>query len=156
MKKVVVVQVRGGIGLSPKVKDTLNMLRLRRKNACTVIDNSDIYTGMLLRVKDYVTWGEIDTDTLKLLLEKRGRLPGNKSLTEDYLKSKVKMGFADVAKNIIDGKLKFKDVPGLKSFFRLNPPVHGFEHAGTKKAFSLGGALGYRGIKINDLLKRMV
>lgn len=155
MKKVVVVQIRGGIGLNPRVKDTLNMLRLRRKNACTVIDSNDIYKGMLIRVKDYVTWGEIDADTLKILLEKRGRLPGNKPLTEEYLKSKVKLNFADFAKNVFEGKLKFKDVPGLKSFFRLNPPIKGFEKGGIKKAFSLGGAIGYRGAKINDLIKRM-
>ncbi len=43
-----------------------------------------------------------------------------------------------------------------KLLFRLNPPRRGFERKGIKKPFNLGGAYGYRGSKINDLIKRMV
>ena len=43
-----------------------------------------------------------------------------------------------------------------KPFFRLNPPRGGYERKGTKVAFKAGGALGYRGTKINDLIKRMI
>ena len=43
-----------------------------------------------------------------------------------------------------------------KNFFRLHPPRKGFGRKGTKKTFSAGGALGYRGEKINDLIKRMI
>jgi len=41
-------------------------------------------------------------------------------------------------------------------FFALMPPKGGFEKKGIKMPFNKGGALGYRGDKINDLLKRMV
>ena len=47
-------------------------------------------------------------------------------------------------------------MPGLKQFFKLNPPRSGFERKGIKVPFSLGGALGYRKNNINDLIKRMV
>ncbi len=40
--------------------------------------------------------------------------------------------------------------------FRLNPPSKGYGRKGIKIAFSQGGALGYRGEKINDLVKRML
>jgi large subunit ribosomal protein L30 len=43
-----------------------------------------------------------------------------------------------------------------KKFFRLNPPRGGFGRKGIKIPFKVGGALGYRGNKINDLIKRMV
>ena len=43
-----------------------------------------------------------------------------------------------------------------KKFFRLHPPRKGFERKGIKIPFKLGGALGYRGEKINDLIKRML
>ena len=59
-------------------------------------------------------------------------------------------------KDIFSFKRKLKDVPGLKNFFRLSPPVKGFDRKGIKVQFSLGGALGYRKEKINDLIKRMV
>lgn len=39
--------------------------------------------------------------------------------------------------------------------YRLNPPRKGFGRKGIKLPFKLGGALGDRGEKINDLLKRM-
>jgi large subunit ribosomal protein L30 len=40
--------------------------------------------------------------------------------------------------------------------FRLNPPRKGYSHKGAKLPFAKGGALGDRGVKINDLIKRMV
>ncbi len=43
-----------------------------------------------------------------------------------------------------------------KLIFRLNPPRGGFERKGIKTPFSLGGALGNRGEKINDLIKKMI
>jgi large subunit ribosomal protein L30 len=43
-----------------------------------------------------------------------------------------------------------------EGYFRLNPPRGGYGRKGIKKGFSEGGALGYRGEKINDLIKKMV
>ena len=65
------------------------------------------------------------------------------------------MDYETFAKAFLDNKVKLKDVPGLRLNFRLKPPVHGFEKNGIKKQFSLGGALGYRGDAMNDLLRRM-
>ena len=53
---------------------------LTRKNCCIVVDNNPTYLGMLVKLRDYVTWGEIDQETFKLLLKERGRLSGNKAL----------------------------------------------------------------------------
>lgn len=138
------------------MKDTFKMLRLYKKNTCTIIPNTEDYIGMLKKIKDYATWGELNQETLKLLLEKRGKLPGNKSLTEDYLKQKLKLDFDSFIKEIFAFKKKLKDLPGLKLFFRLSPPKKGFERKGIKTPFSLGGVLGYRKEKINDLIQRMV
>ena len=51
--------------------------------------------------------------------------------------------------------LKKREEKG-KSCYRLHPPIGGFERKGTKKSFKQKGALGNRGEKINDLIKRMV
>ena len=154
--KLAVVQVRGTIGMNRKLIDTLNLLKLIRKNSCAVVENDRNHLGMLILLKDYVTWGEINEETCRLLLEKRGRIVGNKPLTKQYLKDKTKMSFDEFTKNFVNSKIKLKDVPGLKSFFRLKPPTGGFDREGIKKPFSLGGALGYRKDNINNLIKRML
>ena len=42
-----------------------------------------------------------------------------------------------------------------RACYTLHPPRGGFERKGTKVSFKAGGALGYRGEKINILLERM-
>ncbi|PIO08990.1 50S ribosomal protein L30 [Candidatus Woesearchaeota archaeon CG08_land_8_20_14_0_20_43_7] len=54
------------------------------------------------------------------------------------------------------GKKDPKDSKKLKKYFTLAPPVGGFERGGIKTQFTKGGALGYRGDKINDLIKKMI
>ena len=51
-------------------------------------------------------------------------------------------------------RAKVKDAKAMA--FRLNPPSKGYGRKGIKIAFSQGGALGNRGEKINDLIKRML
>ena len=47
-----------------------------------------------------------------------------------------------------------KDVEAAKPVCRLHPPVKGYE--GNKRSYRNGGALGYRGEAINDLINRML
>lgn len=49
-----------------------------------------------------------------------------------------------------------RDPKKTKAFFRLNSPKKGFGRKGIKVPFSIGGALGNRGAKINDLIRRML
>lgn len=154
--KIAIVRVRGRMNIKKKIDDTLKMLRLYDKNNCVIIDETKSNIGMMQKIKDYITWGEIDAKTFNLLLTKRGKLPGNKSLTEEYLKEKLNMGFDSFSKDFFDSKKKLKDIPGVKLVFRLRPPSKGFERKGIKKPFSMGGALGYRKEKINELIQRMI
>ncbi len=156
LSRIAVVRVRGECKLRQEIKDTFKMLRLYKKNNCVVIRSTPTYLGMLEKVKDFVTWGEIDEKTFKDLIKKRGRLPRKKPLTESYLKEKTKLDFDSFTKEFFEFKKDLKDIPGLKRFFRLQPPIKGFERKGIKKPFSMGGALGYRKDKINELISRMV
>ena len=142
-EKIAVIRIRGGIGIRHDIKKTLNFLRLYKQNYCVVVPKTQSYLGMINKVKDYVTWGEIDEETFNMLVEKRA---------EEY------KGRETDRKGIISYKRKFIVINGkkIKPFFRLNPPKKGFEKKGIKKPFSVGGALGYRKEKINDLLKRMI
>lgn len=151
-----VVRVRGTIGPLEKVEDTMRMLYLYRKHYCVIVPSTPDYLGMLQKIKDYVTFGEINEATLVGLLRKRGKLAGSKPLPVGYVKQKTGMTEDVFAKAVLEFKAKLRDVAGLKLFFRLNPPVKGFERGGIKKPFSIGGVLGYRGAKINELIKRML
>jgi len=42
------------------------------------------------------------------------------------------------------------------NLYTLQPPRKGYGRKGIKMAFTKGGALGYRGDKINDLIQRMI
>ncbi len=156
MNKVVVIRIRGGIGVKKTLKDTMSMLRLYKKHTCVILNNTPSTVGMVKKLKDYVTWGEIDEPTIKLLLSKRGKLPGNKPLTEEYVKEKLKLTIDEFTKEFVTDKKQLKDIPGFKQFFRLSPPIKGFERKGIKKPFSLGGSLGYRKDKINELIHKMI
>src|SRR3989344_227022 len=111
MNKIAVIRIRGSIGVRKEIKDTMNMLRLYNKNHCIVIDNSPKFVGMLRKIKDYVTWGEIEEKTFKELLAKRGKTIGKKSLTEQYLKEKTKLSIEEFAKEFFNSKKTLKNFP---------------------------------------------
>ena len=150
-----VVRVRGSVGVRGDIADTLKMLRLHRVNHCVIIPNTETYKGMLNKVKDYITYGEIDKDTLIKLILKRGRLPGNKRLNEEKIKELTDLSVEELSEKIINGEITLKNTP-LKPVFRLHPPKKGYDKGGIKKPFSVGGALGYRGSEINKLLDKMI
>jgi len=154
-KLFAVIRIRGTVDVRREIEDTLKMLRLHKPNHLVLVDNRPSYLKMLQKVKDYVTWGEIDAETLAELIRKRGRISGNRKLTEEYIKNVLKF---DSLENFVDSllslKVCLKDLKGVKPVFRLHPPRKGFE--AKKKPFTLGGSLGYRGEAINDLIKRMI
>jgi large subunit ribosomal protein L30 len=110
--------------------------------------------GMLKRVQSYVTWGEISKETLAELLTKRGRLAGDKELTEEYAKKVGCNSLSDLAEAIANCKVDYSKLPQIQPVFKLHPPRKGFKGT-TKKNFRAGGEAGYRGEAINDLVKRM-
>ena len=115
--KIAVIRIGGGTRNKTEIDSTFKMLNLPRKFSCVVIDDSPVKIGMIKKIKDQITYGKINEETIALLKkrEEKGR-----------------------------------------GFYRLHPPVGGFERKGTKRSFKEGGALGDRGEKINDLIKRMV
>ena len=149
-----VIRVRGRTGIKKNLADTLDMLNLTRISHAVVIPETPSYKGMLQKGKDYITWGEISEETYKLLLAERGRLPGKKRVTEEYVKENTDYDSIDsLATALYNGETTLKEV-GLKPIFRLNPPRKGYEN--TKKAFNEGGSLGYRSENINELIEKMI
>ena len=164
--KVAVVRIRGTVNVDGRIKTTLDLLKIKYKNNCNVVELDDTYKGMINKAKDYVTYGPVDKETFKEMLLKRGEILQNK--TEDAKNETIKINdetikslnpnfksvdeFVDV---FFENKAKLSDI-NLKLPFRLTPPTKGFERKGIKIPYTLGGALGNRETAINGLLKRMI
>ena len=148
-----IVRVRGTIHSRHDVVETLHHLHLTRANHATILPEAPSVGGMLTRVQGYVTWGEADPGTIELLLRARGETVQGEPLTDtnvgDALRAK---DLPEVTRRIAEAGMP--RVAGLKPLFRLKAPKGGWRS--TKRAYSLGGALGYRGRAINDLVRRMV
>ena len=154
IKSIIVIKVRGTISARRETRETLDLLRLTHTNHAILIDNRPAYKGMLQRVNNYVTWGEPTKETVVALLEKRGRLAGDKKLAE-HLAVTGYQTIDELADDILSGKVAYKNLPAIEARFKLHPPSKGY-HGAIKKSFRTGGEAGYRGEAINDLVKRMI
>jgi len=147
------IRIRGKPGISKEIEDAMRILGLSKKHICVLVNKKPELEGMIKKVKDYITWGEISEETLEKMIEKRGRLEGDKRIDKEFLKAKKIKSFKELASDVIKGKMNLKKI-GIKPYFRLSPPSKGFK--GSIKQHYPKGALGYRKEKINDLLKRMI
>ncbi len=154
-----IIRIRGQPDTPYDVEYTLKLLRLHRRFYCTLYHSKTPgLDGMLFKAKDWITWGEISKNVLIELLRKRGRTVGNKPLTDNIVKEKLKLkgGIEELAEKLLSGEITLNKIENIiKPVFRLHPPKGGFK--GTiKRPFGAGGELGYRGEKINELLMRMI
>jgi len=148
-----IVRVRGSLHARHDIVETLRFLHLTRPNHATVLAEAPSVRGMLTKVQGYVTWGEAEPETVSLLLEQRGETATGGRLTAEAV-SQLGAG-ADVptlGRSVAEKGLT--GVPGVRPLFRLRAPKGGWRS--TKKPFALGGALGYRGRSINELVRRMM
>ncbi len=138
---IAIVRVRGVAGIKPDIRKTMELLRLNKKHHCVLYPKmTKQLEGMLNVAKDYITWGEISQETLKELVSKRGRLPGDKRVDGKDVDA--------IVKSIEKGEeVKIKPV------FRLHSPRKGW---GDIKLRYPEGALGPRGKEMDELILRMV
>ena len=163
-KSLAVIRIRGPVRVKGVVEDTMKRLNLFTRNMCVIVPKTPSILGMVMKVKDYVTYGEIDDETLKLLKEKRGKKEKKdlkekkeeKGLKEENDKKEAMPSEPSKPSKPTEPSRPPKPPKPSKPSFTLHPPRGGFERKGIKKSFNIGGALGYRGQKINDLIKRMV
>lgn len=154
-KCLAVVRVRGLSSIFREVKETMKMLHLERNYHATLVDNRPAYLGMLKKAQNYVAWGEISKETLSLLLKKRGRLVGDKKLTDEYAQKVGKKSLDELVDALFKGEVEFYQLPNMKPVFRLHPPSKGFKGK-VKRSYASGGVAGYRAEAINDLLLQMI
>ena len=84
-----VIRARSDRGVTVKIRDTMAMLNLTRVNHATILPSAPSYLGMLNKAKDYITWGEVDSELIANLLKERGRMVGDKPVTDKSIKENI-------------------------------------------------------------------
>ena len=96
--------------MNRKIQDTLKMLRMHKVNHGVLIWAEKSYLGMLNKCKDYIAYGEIDEKSLVRLLRARGKVEGNKPLTEEHIKNLTKYkSMKELAQALIQGEIQYKE-----------------------------------------------
>jgi large subunit ribosomal protein L30 len=149
----IVVRVRGTIHARHDIVETLRNLHLTRANHATIVPEAASFRGMLYAAQGYITWGEAEPETVDLVLRERGETMEGHRLTPETASGLLSgKDLTEVVRTVAQqGLLK---VAGLKPLLRLKAPKGGWKS--TKKPYALGGALGYRGRSVNDLVRRMI
>ena len=137
---IAIIRIKGLVNVKKDIEETMQRLRLKKKFSCVVVEENKEIEGMIKKIRNHVTFGKIDDETLKLLIEKRGRKPGNKLVKKEEIEKIVE-------------EIKNNNIKKIKPFFRLHPPIKGFKNIKTHYP---RGDLGDRKEKINELLRRMI
>jgi large subunit ribosomal protein L30 len=155
-KVVLAIRVRGQVRVRPQIEDTLDKLLLGRLHQARLFSVTPSLEGMIVKAKDYITWGEPSEEVIERLLLKRGRTTGNVRLTDAYVKKNSSHASVKaLAKAIASGKGSVSDVEGLKPVFRLTPPIKGYRGK-RNLPVGMGGITGDRGEGISELALRMI
>lgn len=148
-----VVLVRGLVNVRDAIRETVRRLRLTRVNHLVIVPETEQMKGMLNLAQGYITWGEVDKGTLEYILLRWGRFEGDVPVTKEAVEKRAGVSWDGFLDAVLNGSIKLSDV-GIKPI-RLHPPRKGYGRGGVKLTFKEGGALGYRGEQINELLRRM-
>ena len=148
-----VIRIRGSAAKRNEMNDTLDMMRLKAPNNCVLLPENEVTKGMLEKIKDLATWGEVDKEMLVKMLQKRLRMKGNKRIGKNIKDVVGYDSFESLAEEILQGKIKLKSLEKINPVFRLTPPSKGLK---SVKLPYPKGDLGYRGKEINKLLERMI
>jgi large subunit ribosomal protein L7e len=161
-KLALVIRIRGIMGVSPKVKKVLQLLRLRQINNAVFVRLNKATLQMLQLVCPYVAWGYPNMKTVRELIYKRGfgKVSGRRtplvdnSVIESVLGSKDIICMEDLVHEIFTVGPNFKKANNFLWPFKLSSPLGGF----SKKLlhYNEGGEAGNREEEINKLAQRML
>ena len=154
---ILAMRLKGAFGTPIYLNTALSTLRLKKRFNAVLLENKVNVLGMLRNVKDYVTWGEVKTPEIAMLLKERGEIEGGFMVTDDTVKKTFGEDSVDsLAEGLTRGRISLDSLwaKGLRPVFRLRPPSGGFETT-IKRPYGSRGELGARGTKLSELLERM-
>ena len=153
-KAFLVVRISGQADVPYWAVTTMKLLKLEKKYRATIIPEKDNTIGMLRKIQHYVSWQEIDIETVKELLDKKARKSGYKKVTNEDITSIGFTSIDELATSLAEGKTSLSKLKPLKPWFALDPPRHGFKRS-TKKLYGQKGVLGYNK-ELSVIVKRMM
>ena len=109
---------------------------------------------MLRKVQHYLSWQEIDIETTKELLDKKGRKSGYKKITDEDVSKAGFKTIDELATSLSEGKTSMAKIKPIKPWFALSPPRQGFKRS-TKRLYGQKGILGHNK-ELTNLVKRMM
>ncbi len=97
---IAAIRVRGDVDVRRKTSNTLENLKLEKRNQCVIYKDDESIKGMLNLSKDYITYGKISEETIEKLSERKGEeiKHGDKINL-----SPPKGGFKDTKKHVNQG-----------------------------------------------------
>ncbi len=138
---ILVIRISGAVDNKKEIEETLFRLRLRKKYTAALILPTENNLKILKKLRNHIAYGDINKETLLMLIEKRGVFISNS-----------KKG---ISEKIIEQLEKNPLKSDIKPFFRLHPPRGGID---SKKHFGVSkkAVLGDNKEKINELARRML
>jgi len=157
-----VIRIRGIMGLPPKPKKVLRLLRLSQIHNGVFVRLNRATLNMMKLVEPYITFGYPSLKVVHDLIYKRGfgRVRGQRvGLTDNTIIEKAlgHLGIVcieDVVHEIFTCGPNFKLVNKFLWAFKLSSPRGGFKN--VKTHFNEGGDAGNREKEMNELVRRML
>ena len=161
-KVAFVIRIRGIIGVHPKVRKILQLLRLRQIHNGVFVKLNHATITMLRWVEPYIAYGYPNLKSVRDLVYKRGfgkvnkqRIPiTDNAMIEAQLGKHGIICCEDLVHEIFTCGPHFKEVSNFLWPFKLSSPTGGY----TKKLlhFNEGGEAGQREEGINKLIKQLI
>jgi large subunit ribosomal protein L30 len=77
---IAVIRIKGQVKVRKVITETLNRLGLKTKYSCIIIEKPKTeQLGMIEKVRDFVAFGELNSETHKKLVEARGKFSKSKT-----------------------------------------------------------------------------
>ncbi len=70
---IAAIRIKGQVGIRRNIEETLFRIRLRRKYACVVLEPTKENMGMIKKLRNFISYGEITKETYEELVKKRGK-----------------------------------------------------------------------------------
>lgn len=162
-KFLVAIQIKSQNGVAPKMKKTLQLLRLKKINNCVILKNNQCIRKMLQIAKDSVAYGYISYDMLRELVYKRGHGKMDKStvkLTNEAIETAFKGKYRcieELLEVIYRGGDDMKKVLNFLVPLKLNSPKGKYCYKKRKcQTFVQGGVANNHFELLGELLSKMI
>lgn len=160
---IIIIRICGQWCRIPQeIKLILSNLHLKELNNAIILFYNKENFKVIKLIESYITWGYIKKNTIEDLLRRRGSVTiGNNEPNElDNVQIENALGklgiicIEDIIHELTKETKNSKEVLHYLGYFKLASNDEGFHKVNV--SFEKGGSQGFRGDKINELLKKMI